>query len=83
MECADRETKNAIQLDRLKKTVDTCYNNVPFYRKKFDEIGLKPEHIKTLDDIRHIPFTTADDPVSYTHLLHDCFIIKSSKIFCI
>ena len=61
MECADRETKNAIQLDRLKKTVDTCYNNVPFYRKKFDEIGLKPEHIKTLDDIRHIPFTTADD----------------------
>ena len=61
MECADRETKNAIQLDRLKKTVDTCYNNVPFYRKKFDEIGLKPEHIKTQDDIRHIPITTADD----------------------
>ena len=61
MECADRGTKNAIQLDRLQKTVEKCYNNVPFYRKKFDEIGLRPEHIKTLADIKHIPFTTADD----------------------
>lgn len=61
MECADQETKNAIQLERLKKTVDVCYNKVPFYRNRFDEIGLKPEHIKTLADIRHIPFTTAED----------------------
>lgn len=55
MECADRETKSAIQLDRLKKTVETCYNKVPFYKKKFDEIGLRPEHIKTLADVKHIP----------------------------
>ena len=61
MECADSETKNAIQLDRLKKTVQVCYNNVPFYKNKFDEIGLKPEHIRTLTDLKHIPFTTADD----------------------
>lgn len=61
MECADRETKNAIQFDRLKKTVETCYNKVPFYKKKFDEIGLRPEHIKTLADVKHIPFTTAED----------------------
>jgi len=61
MECADRETKNAIQLERLKKTVDVCYNRVPFYKNKFDEIGLRPEHIKTLADIKHIPFTTAED----------------------
>ena len=61
MECADRETKNAIQHDRLKKTVETCYNKVPFYKKKFDEIGLRPEHIKTLADVKHIPFTTAED----------------------
>ncbi len=61
MECADRETKNAIQLERLKKTVDVCYNKVPFYKNKFDEIGLRPEHIKTLADIKHIPFTTAED----------------------
>ena len=61
MECADRETKNAIQLDRLKKTVEYCYNRVPFYKNKFDEMGLRPEHIKTLADVRHLPFTTAED----------------------
>ncbi len=61
MECADKATIKAIQLDRLKKIVDTCYNRVPLYKKKFDAIGLKPEHIKTLEDVRHLPFTTADD----------------------
>ena len=60
-ECQSREEVRAEQYYRLRKTVDLCYNKVPLYRKKFDEIGLKPEHIKTLDDIRHIPFTTADD----------------------
>ena len=45
----------------MKKTVQVCYNNVPFYKNKFDEIGLKPEHIRTLTDVKHIPFTTADD----------------------
>lgn len=61
MECADRETIRALQLERLKKTVDVCYNKVPLYKNKFDEIGLKPEHIKTLEDVKHIPFTTAED----------------------
>lgn len=61
MECADKTTIKNIQLERLKKIVDTCYNRVPLYKKKFDEIGLKPEHIKTLEDVRHLPFTTADD----------------------
>ncbi|WP_305146603.1 phenylacetate--CoA ligase family protein [Anaerovorax odorimutans] len=61
MECADRDTIRSIQLDRLKKIVDVCYNRVPLYKRKFDEIGLKPEHIKTLDDVQHLPFTTADD----------------------
>ena len=41
--------------------METCYNKVPFYKKKFDEIGLRPEHIKTLADVKHIPFTTAED----------------------
>lgn len=55
-----REYKD-LQLENLKRTVERVYENVPFYRKKFDEIGLKPHHIKTLEDIRHIPFTTKDD----------------------
>ena len=61
MECADRETIRQMQLEGLKKTVKTCYERVPLYKKKFDAIGLRPEHIKTLKDIRHIPFTTSDD----------------------
>jgi len=60
-ECMDRQELAEFQLARLKETVDLCYNKVPFYRKKFDEIGLKPEHIKTLKDIELIPYTTAQD----------------------
>ncbi|MBQ2678512.1 MAG: phenylacetate--CoA ligase [Firmicutes bacterium] len=61
IECADRATIKALQLERLKKTVKYCYERVPFYTKKFDETGLKPEDIKTLEDVRKLPFTTADD----------------------
>ena len=61
MECASREEKSQLQLARLKETVERCYNRVPLYKNKFDEIGLKPEHIKSLDDLKLIPFTTAED----------------------
>lgn len=61
MERADRKTIRELQLERLKHTVRVCYEKSPVYKKKFDEIGLKPEHIKTLKDVKNIPFTTADD----------------------
>lgn len=51
----------ALQLERLKQTVQRAYEKVPYYRKKFDEVGLKPEDIKTLDDIKNIPFTSKAD----------------------
>ncbi len=60
-ECADRKKIRELQLERLKHSVQYCYDNVPHYHKQFDEIGLKPEHIKTLKDIEKIPFTTKDD----------------------
>lgn len=56
-----REEMRALQLKRLKKIVKYAYERVPFYKKKFDEIGLKPEDIKTLDDISKIPYTTKTD----------------------
>ena len=59
-ECADRKKIKELQLERLRHTVQYCYDNVPHYRKKFSEIGLKPEHIKTLRDIEKIPFTTKE-----------------------
>ncbi|WP_022853358.1 phenylacetate--CoA ligase family protein [Thermodesulfatator atlanticus] len=56
-----REEIEAIQLKRLKETVERVYHLVPFYRKKFDEIGLKPKHIKSLADLKHLPFTVKQD----------------------
>lgn len=50
-----------LQLVRLKQTVDRVYANVPFYRKKFQEMNVGPENIQSLDDIRRLPFTTKDD----------------------
>ena len=61
MECADRETMRALQLEKLKKTVKYEYDNVPYYKKKMDDAGVKPEDIKSLDDIRKLPFTTKED----------------------
>lgn len=60
-ECISRKDMEVIQLERLKDVVKRAYDNVPFYRKRFDEIGLKPEHIVTLKDIEKIPFTTKND----------------------
>jgi len=61
IECADKKTIQEIQLKNLKSTVERCYSSVPHYKKKFDEIGLKPQDIQSLDDIRKIPFTVKDD----------------------
>lgn len=61
IECASRNEIEAIQLERLKSTVERCYNNVEHYRKKLDAAGVKPADIKTLEDIRKIPFTVKDD----------------------
>lgn len=61
MECADRETMRAVQLEKLKKTVKHGYDNVPHYKKAMDEAGFKPEDIKTLEDITKIPFITKED----------------------
>ena len=59
-ETMTREQISALQLERLQATVRHCMNS-PFYKKRFEEIGLKPEDIKSLDDIRKIPFTTKAD----------------------
>ncbi len=61
MECASRDEIEAIQLERLKSTVERCYNNVPHYRKKLDAAGVHPGDIKSLRDITKIPFTVKDD----------------------
>lgn len=56
-----REKINEFQTKQLKKIVKYVYENVLFYKKKFDEIGLIPEDIKTLEDVKLLPFTTKQD----------------------
>ena len=61
MECMDRESMRKLQGERLQKIVKTCYENVPFYRKNMDRMGVTPEQIKSIDDIVKLPFTTKHD----------------------
>ena len=61
IECASRDYLKALQSARLIKMVKNAYENVPFYKKKFDEIGLKPEDIHSIDDITKLPFTVKTD----------------------
>ena len=61
IETMSRKEMDALQLERLKWTVDYCYKNVPFYTKKLDECGVTAEKIKSLSDIQYIPPTTKAD----------------------
>ncbi len=58
---SNKDEMLALQKERLLWTVNHTYNNSPFYRKKFDEIGLKPGDIKGLDDIVKLPVTTKEE----------------------
>jgi len=60
-ETLPREALEALQIKRLKQVVQRVYHTVSFYRKAFDEAGVKPDDIKTLDDIKRLPFTTKQD----------------------
>lgn len=60
-ECMDREELRQLQLERLQSTIHRVYMNVPFYRKRFDALGIDPDDFGSLEDIRKLPFTTKDD----------------------
>ena len=60
METLSRAEIEVLQLQRLQQTVAHCMQS-PFYKKRFEEIGLKPEAIQSLQDLRKIPFTTKQD----------------------
>jgi phenylacetate-CoA ligase len=60
-ECMDREELKQLQLEQLQATLSRVYMHVPFYRKKFDELGIDPDEFRSLDDLRRLPFTTKSD----------------------
>lgn len=56
-----RDEIAGLQLDRLQRTARHAYTNVPLYTRKFDDAGVHPDDIRTLDDVRLLPFTTKAD----------------------
>ncbi|RJP21136.1 MAG: phenylacetate--CoA ligase family protein [Candidatus Abyssobacteria bacterium SURF_5] len=57
-ECMPREQLRELQLTRLKRVIRRVHKNVPYFRKKLDDLGLSPSDIKTLEDLQKLPFIT-------------------------
>jgi len=60
-ETLSREELRLLQLERLQQVVKRVYHRVPYYRRRFDDAGVKPEEIESLSDIERLPFTTKED----------------------
>jgi len=60
-ETMPEEEMRKVQLEHLRKTLKWVYERIPFYKKKFDEKGVKPEDIKNLEDLSNFPFTVKTD----------------------
>ena len=61
IETASRDELQALQLERLKWSLRHAYENVPHYRKSFDDAGVHPDDLKSLSDLSKFPFTTKKD----------------------
>jgi len=61
VELASRDELAALQLGRLQSTLRHAYDNVPHYRRRFDEAGAHPDDCRALDDLARFPFATKDD----------------------
>ncbi len=83
-ETLSREEISKLQAERLQATVRHCMN-VPFYQQKFKDMGITPDDIKTVDDVRKLPFTTKQDlrdtyPFGMAAVpLRDCVRLHSSS----
>lgn len=83
-ELMTREEIEKLQIQRLKDTVRHCMNS-PFYKEKFEEMGITPDDINTLEDVRKLPFTTKQDmrdhyPFGLASVpLKDCVRLHSSS----
>ncbi len=61
IECMPREKLAQLKLERLKETIERVYTKVPFYKKAFQAKGIEPGDIKSLEDLKNLPFTTKTD----------------------
>ena len=61
IECMPRAELEALQVERLRWAVKHAYENVPLYKQRFDEAGLDPYSIESLEDIKRFPFIVKQD----------------------
>ena len=54
IETMSRDEMSQLQSERLVSMVERCYNNVPLYKKRFDEMGILPGDIKTIEDLKKL-----------------------------
>jgi len=78
IECMGREEMRELQGKRLRQTVERVYYNVPFYRKKMQELGLEPGDIKGIEDLEKLPFTTKQD--LRDNYPYDLFAVPMSEV---
>src|SRR5919204_5137543 len=60
-ETMPREQIEALQLTKLRRLCEWAYATTPFHKVRFDAAGFRPEQLKTLDDLRRIPFMTREE----------------------
>ena len=61
IETASRDEITALQLTRMRATLEHAYDNVPHYKRRFDDAGVGPADLESLDDLARFPFTVKDD----------------------
>jgi len=61
IETASRATMTRLQIERLREQVQHAYRGSPFYKRKLDAAGVRPDHIRTLENLQRLPFTTKDE----------------------
>jgi len=77
-ETLPREELERLQLRRLREVCARVYADVPFYRNHFEQLGITPEDVTSLDDLRRLPFTTKQD--LRDHYPYDLFAVPLESI---
>ncbi len=65
IECLDSAGLKALQSDHLKKLIAYIYHKCPVYKQKIDAAGVHPDAIRSIDDLKRLPFTTKEDMRDY------------------
>ncbi|MEM4287663.1 MAG: phenylacetate--CoA ligase [Candidatus Caldarchaeum sp.] len=83
IETAKRREVEELQLKRLRFMLRYVFDHSPFYRRKFNETGVKPEDLNKLDDMKKFPFTTKDDLRFYSYPYGGDFLcVPRDELIC-